>query len=89
MDKTIMLAGLIFISLPVVVLTLMIGWLMDDNRDNKGKCDTDSDTGICFCAGSGNRRSDKRCSEQEIEELAKKLNVKIGESNDINTNANI
>ena len=81
MDKTILLAGLIAISLPMVALTLAIGWLMDDNRDNKGKCDTDSDTCICFCAGSRNRWSDKRCSEQEIMEMARKLNVKIGDNN--------
>lgn len=37
MDKAMMLLGLLLIATPLVVLTLGIGWLMDDERMDKTK----------------------------------------------------
>lgn len=47
MDKALMLLGLLLIATPLVVLTLGIGWLMDDDfdveSDTKGQHNTVSD----------------------------------------------
>ena len=68
MDKATMLLGLILIATPLVVLTLGIGWLMDDNfdveGDTKGQYDTASDihsnVHIGRGSGRGNNRHNKR-----------------------------
>ena len=64
MDKAMMLLGLLLIATPLVVLTLGIGWLMDDNfdieGDTKGQHDTDSDIHSHVHIGIWSRRSDNR-----------------------------
>ena len=65
MDKTIMLAGLIFISLPVVVLTLMIGMIMNDDRNNKGQSDIDLDMRLYIPSWCRDRSSNHRCNKQD------------------------
>ena len=68
MDKATMLLGLILIATPLVVLTLGIGWLMDDSFDaeidTKGQHDTDSDIHSNVHIGIRSRGSDNGCSEQ-------------------------
>ena len=78
MDKATMLLGLILIATPLVVLTLGIGWLMDDSfdfeSDNKGQHDTVSDlhshVHIGIRSRGSNSRRNKRM-ESEREEKAK------------------
>jgi hypothetical protein len=64
MDKATMLLGLILIATPLVVLTLGIGWLMDDidntESDIEGQHDTDSDLHSDVHIGIWSRRSDNR-----------------------------
>lgn len=78
MDKAMMLLGLILIATPLVVLTLGIGWLMDDFDDfesnTKGQHDTVNDIHSHVHIGIRSRRSDSRCDkrmESEREEKAK------------------
>ena len=58
MDKATMLLGLILIATPIVVLTLGIGWLMDDDGMDKGKRNRDNDTSAHVHNGIRSRRSD-------------------------------
>ena len=64
MDKAMMLLGLILIATPLVVLTLGIGWLMDDfddfESDIEGQHDTDSDIHSHVHNGIRSRRSNNR-----------------------------
>ena len=60
MDKATMLLGLILIATPLVVLTLGIGWLMDDDGMDKGKRNRDSDVSAHVHDGIRSRRSDNR-----------------------------
>ena len=64
MDKATMLLGLLLIATPLVVLTLGIGWLMDDSfdteSDTKGQHDTDSDIHSNVHIGIRSRGSNSR-----------------------------
>lgn len=60
MDKAMMLLGLILIATPLVVLTLGIGWLMDDDGMDKGKRNRDNDVPAHVHNGIRSRWSDNR-----------------------------
>ena len=64
MDKAMMLLGLILIATPLVVLTLGIGWLMDDDRMDKGKRNGHSDVPAHVHDGIRSRGSDSRCDKR-------------------------
>lgn len=64
MDKAMMLLGLILIATPIVVLTLGIGWLMDDERFSEGQHDSDNDIRIYVPMRNRNRSSNNRCNKQ-------------------------
>ena len=68
MDKALILTALLLIATPLVVLTLGIGWLMDDFDDNesdtKGQHDTDSDIHSHVHIGIRSRRSNNRCDKR-------------------------
>ena len=64
MDKAMMLLGLILIATPLVVLTLGIGWLMDDERFSERQHDSDNDIRIYVPVRNRNRGSDHRCNKQ-------------------------
>lgn len=68
MDKATMLLGLILIATPLVVLTLGIGWLMNDfddfESDTKGQHDTDGDLHSDVHIGIRSRRSNSRCDKR-------------------------
>ena len=63
MEKFYFLLLVIALCVIAVAFTLWIGWLMDDDRDNKGKLDDDTDTRLyvpSWCrSGRGNNRHDK------------------------------
>lgn len=58
MDKATMLLGLILIATPLVVLTLGIGWLMDDDGMDKRERNRDSDVSAHVHDGIRSGRSD-------------------------------
>ena len=64
MDKATMLLGLLLIATPLVVLTLGIGWLMNDfddfESDTKGQYNTDSDLHSDVCTRHRRRGGDNR-----------------------------
>ena len=64
MDKATMLLGLILIATPLVVLTLGIGWLMDDDRMDKRECNRDNDVPAHVHDGIRSRRSDIGCDKR-------------------------
>lgn len=68
MDKAMMLLGLILIATPLVVLTLGIGWIMNDSFDTesdiKGQHDTDSDIHSHVHIGIRSRGSNSRCDKR-------------------------
>ena len=64
MDKATMLLGLILIATPLVVLTLGIGWLMDDDRMDKGKRNRDNDVPAHVHNGIRSRGSNSRCDKR-------------------------
>ena len=72
MDKATMLLGLMLIATPLVVLTLGIGWLMDDSfdteSDTKGQHDTVSDIHSDVHIGIRSRGSNSRCNKRMGEE---------------------
>ena len=83
MDKGLILGAVIFVWLPIIGFALLISWVMDGDKDDgmdKGKSDTDSDLRIYVPSRVRNRGGNKRQDErvEEIEKLARKLNVKIG-----------
>ena len=63
MDKAIILTALLLIATPLVVLTLGIGWLMDDDfdvkGDTKGQHNTDSDIHSHVHIGRGRGRGNR------------------------------
>lgn len=71
MDKAMMLLGLILIATPIVVLTLGIGWLMDDSfdteSDTKGQHDTDSDIHSDVHSRHGRRGGNNRHDKGDME----------------------
>lgn len=78
MSKELMIMGLLMISVPIVVLTLGIGWMMNND---KREPDIDLDMRIYVPSRCRDRSSNNRSVKQleEIKELAKKINVKLGE----------
>ena len=80
MNKELLIIGLVLIGVPIVVLTLGIGWLMNDEREP----DIDLDMRIYVPSRCRDRSCDNRHDKQveEVKELAKKLNVKIGGNGD-------
>lgn len=78
MDKIIGLIAIICVGALATMFTLVVSGVMDYGN-NKRQRNRDSDLSDCIPDGSGNRRCDKRCTEQEIKDMAKKLNVKLGD----------
>lgn len=60
MDKALILTALLLIATPLVVLTLGIGWLMDDDRMDKGKRNRDNDVPAHVHDGIWSRGSNSR-----------------------------
>lgn len=72
MDKATALTVLLLIATPLVVITLGIGWLMDDEQDNgdnqgtdKGQCNNDSDIRVYVPMRRRNRRGNNGRDQQE------------------------
>lgn len=64
MDKALVLTALLLIATPIVVLTLGIGWLMDDDRMDKRECNRDSDVPAHVHNGIRSRWSNSRCDKR-------------------------
>lgn len=60
MDKALILTALLLIATPLVVLTLGIGWLMDDDGMDKRECNRDNDVPAHVHDGIRSRGSDSR-----------------------------
>ena len=41
MDKALGIATVIFVGMPIVIMSLLISWVMDDERDDKAISDGD------------------------------------------------
>lgn len=67
MDKAIILTAILLIATPLVVFTLAIGWMMDDDRIFEGKRDLDSDIRIYIPGRDRDRKRNNRHSEQRDE----------------------
>ena len=60
MNRIMLLLLVLVLCVVAVVFTLFIGWLMDDDRDNKGKLDDDTDTRLYVPSWCRGRSSDNR-----------------------------
>lgn len=65
MDKGLLLTALLFIGAPIVGLTLILSWVMDDDRFDKGQRDNDSDMRIYIPHRRRDRRGNNRHDQQE------------------------
>ena len=65
MDKGLLLIALLFIGAPIVGLTLILSWVMDNDRFYKGQCDNDSDIRIYIPHRRGDRRGNNGHDQQE------------------------
>lgn len=64
MDKAMILTAILLIATPLVVFTLAIGWMMDDERIFEGKRDSDSDIRIYVPGRDRDRGRNNRHCEQ-------------------------
>ena len=53
MDKALGIATVIFVGMPLIIMSLLISWVMDDERDDKAIPDANNSDGVC---GNGRDR---------------------------------
>lgn len=84
MDKILGIFTTIFVGIPLTVISFLISRYMDDDGHNQTTLPDDSDVRTYVPSRCRNRSCDNRHDKQveEVKELAKKLNVKIGGNGD-------
>lgn len=60
MDKILGLFTTVFVGVPLVIVSMIICWWMDDERADKGKSNNDSDIRIYVPGRCRRRRSNNR-----------------------------